>query len=692
MGIRKAVDNTLRESGIPSVGSLPWGSHFCQFYRTKKDLVDVLVPFFIAGLENNESCVWVTPGILREEVAGKAMEMASRQFHASAATGQMEIVPLGRWMAQDGGSSGAILSRLDKAIADGFDGLRIACASIPGKAGKEGCACCTPGDLDAIRGNKVIAAFSCPKGSFDAPGIMEVVKTHRFALVWNAGKWDVIESSDARTVKDYLKRSEEKLKTLFQSMLEGFAYHRIVLGAGGRPADYIFLEVNDAFERLLGIKAEDIVGKRVTAAFPGIEKDPADWIGKYGAVALTGKPMQFESYSQPLGRWYTVSAFSDHRGFFATTFSDITERKLAEETSGRSLRRFEILADTAGELLRSREPRTAVESVCRKVMDHLECDVFFNFLADGKAGKLRLNACAGIPEEEAMRIEGAAPDDRTGLAISYGVKAYARYPLLGAGGKAFGTLSFGARGRETFGDEELSLMKAVTDHVAIAMTRIRNEEALMASLADKDLLMRELAHRTKNNMQVIGSLLTLQAAALPEKGFTAALSDTQDRIRAMALVHENLYRSGSVASLNIKDYVDDLVNSLLYAHRRLDASVRAVLDVDDLFLSIDEALPCGLIINELVSNSLKHAFPARGSGEISIMLRRAGDRVELRYRDDGPGLPRDLDLTRVKTLGLKLVYNLSVRQLRGTLDVRREPAEEIVIRFAGSNLTGRNRP
>ncbi len=297
-------------------------------------------------------------------------------------------------------------------------------------------------------------------------------------------------------------------------------------------------------------------------------------------------------------------------------------------------------------------------------MDHLECHVFFNYLADGVAEHIQ-----------------ATPDVRTELVKSYGVKAYACHPLLGPGGNVIGTLSFGTRGRETFSDEDLSLMKVVADHVAIAMTRVRNEEALKASLAEKDVLMRELAHRTKNNMQVVGSLLSLQAAGSPDRGFKAALADTQDRIRAMALVHENLYRSGSMASLNIRDYVHDLVKSLLHAHRGIDASIRTVLDIDDLFLSIDAALPCGLIINELISNSLKHAFPAPEPGTIFLSLRQVGERVELKYRDDGPGLPQDLDLSQIRSLGLKLVHNLAVRQLRGTMDVTRGPLAEIVFTF-----------
>ena len=113
-------------------------------------------------------------------------------------------------------------------------------------------------------------------------------------------------------------------------MSEGFAYHRIV-DAAGRPCDDVFLEINEAFTRLTGLEADQIIGKRVTAALPGIEKDPTDWIGKYGEVASTGKPVQFENHAVSLQRWYSVSAFSPGKGFFACTFAEITERKGAED-------------------------------------------------------------------------------------------------------------------------------------------------------------------------------------------------------------------------------------------------------------------------------------------------------------------------------------------------------------------------
>ncbi|OPY70849.1 MAG: Blue-light-activated protein [Syntrophorhabdaceae bacterium PtaU1.Bin034] len=184
------------------------------------------------------------------------------------------------------------------------------------------------------------------------------------------------------------------------------------------------------------------------------------------------------------------------------TVIDMTERKKAETRLQRSLQRFELLSRTAEELLQASDPQNVVESLCGKVMEHLDCHAFFNFLADHEAGRLRLNACSGIPPVEAERIEwldyGVAvcgyvaqsgsrivaehipttPDERTELVKSYGIKAYACHPLVGPEGEVMGTLSFGTRSRETFTDEDLSLMKAVTDQVAVAMVRMKNAEAL----------------------------------------------------------------------------------------------------------------------------------------------------------------------------------------------------------------------
>jgi PAS domain S-box-containing protein len=651
----------------------------------------------------------VTSRALGEQDARNALRKAVPRFASHEEAGQIEIVPPSGWQGRGGKSGRVILSKLDKAILGGFDGLRIACNAIAGKEGRKGFL--LPG-ADAVRSNHVIAAFAYPKASFDALGLMEVVKNHRFALVRNAGAWEVIESSEARTVKDELERSEEKLRSLFNNMSEGFAYLRAVLDERGNPSDCIFLQVNEAFERLTGRKAKSIIGKPATVAFPGIENDAAGWIGKCGNVALTGKPIQFENYSEHFRRWYEVSAFSPHRGYFAVTFSDITERKRADET----IRHQNVVLNGIGRILHlalTSETEEELGRACLAVAEEVTKSRFGfigevgpdgllhdlaisdpgwklctmqdktghrrppgDFTLHGLYGRVILDGKGFFTNEPSSHPDSiGTPEGHPRISAFLGV------PLL-QDGKIFGMVGMANR-EGGYRTEDLDALGTLAGAIVQAFRRNRAETALRTSLSEKEILLKELAHRTKNNMQVVGSLLSLQAVSSQDKTLHGVLAEIQDRIRAMALVHEKLYRSGNFASLNLGEYVKDLMASLLRARHGAGGPVRTNLDLEDIFISIDAALPCGLIINELVSNSLKHAFHGRESGAIFLSLRSAGKAIELTYRDDGPGLPRDLDLSRTRSLGLKLVYNLAVRQLRGAMEIRRDPASEFVITFGG---------
>jgi PAS domain S-box-containing protein len=140
-------------------------------------------------------------------------------------------------------------------------------------------------------------------------------------------------------------RKNKTLLSLSEHMIDGFAYHKVLFDKNNKPVDYVFLEVNDAFEQITGLKREKILGKRVTEALPGIEKDPADWIGVYGKVALTCEPIRFENFNQALGKWFVVSAFCPEKGYFVATFEDITARKQAEEALRESAVKFKTVAD-----------------------------------------------------------------------------------------------------------------------------------------------------------------------------------------------------------------------------------------------------------------------------------------------------------------------------------------------------------
>lgn len=206
--------------------------------------------------------------------------------------------------------------------------------------------------------------------------------------------------------------------------------------------------------------------------------------------------------------------------------------------------------------------------------------------------------------------------------------------------------------------------------VAQDITERRQAEAqIQAALEEKEVLFKEVNHRVKNNLQVISSLLSLHARHVADPHAQAILLESRNRIQAMALVHELLYRTETPSRIHLGDYLQNLTGHLMESHGAEAAGIRLVSRIDPIPMSLDVAIPCGLIINELVTNALKHAFPDGRGGEILVELTPvAPDYASLRVRDTGIGLPDTLRLADAPTLGLRLVRTL-VEQLGGTLEV-----------------------
>ena len=212
--------------------------------------------------------------------------------------------------------------------------------------------------------------------------------------------------------------------------------------------------------------------------------------------------------------------------------------------------------------------------------------------------------------------------------------------------------------------------------------RRRAEELLSGSLREKEVLLREIHHRVKNNLQVVSSLVSLQTETQTDPAVRTLLGDVRDRVRSMALVHELLYSSDSLAVLDFAEYIRSLLGYLLRTHGEIAVDVKLTLAVQPLPLPVEAAVHCGLILNELVSNALKHAFPRRRGGQIFVALDREvpGGQVCLRVRDSGVGLPAGLDWRNTPSLGLRLVQMLA-RQLNGTVDALGPPGCEFRVKF-----------
>jgi PAS domain S-box-containing protein len=211
-------------------------------------------------------------------------------------------------------------------------------------------------------------------------------------------------------------------------------------------------------------------------------------------------------------------------------------------------------------------------------------------------------------------------------------------------------------------------------------------EQIKASLREKEILLREIHHRVKNNMQVISSLLRLQSKYVKEEKYRVLFEESQNMIRSMSLIHEKLYHSHDISRIDFKEYINDLVNSLFRSYDVNKSTIKSRINIEDVSPGMDFAIPCGLIINELVTNSLKYAFPDGRKGEIKINFSQNNSNIyELFVGDNGVGISEDIDIERSKSLGLRLVTMLVNDQLEGEIDLKRNNGTKFMIKFKGEN-------
>ena len=256
-----------------------------------------------------------------------------------------------------------------------------------------------------------------------------------------------------------------------------------------------------------------------------------------------------------------------------------------------------------------------------------------------------------------------------------------------------------------FADVDETVLTWLADYAAVALEnahlyekaqqeiaeRTRAEAQIRASLAEKEVLLREIHHRVKNNLQIISSLLSLQSRGLEDRATIEMFRESQNRVRSMALIHEKLYRSRDLAQIDFAEYIRELTSFLFRSYSASTRGVTLKVQVEDVQLGIDNAVPCGLILNELVSNALKHAFPSDTSGtdtptrdqpcEIRVEVKAVdGNQLSICVGDNGIGFPDGLDFRQSTSLGLQLVNTL-VNQLGGALELDHNGGTQFRITF-----------
>ena len=209
--------------------------------------------------------------------------------------------------------------------------------------------------------------------------------------------------------------------------------------------------------------------------------------------------------------------------------------------------------------------------------------------------------------------------------------------------------------------------------------RKQSESEIKKSLIEKENLLKEIHYRVKNNMQIISNLINLQIKHVHEKESVHVLNETHGRLEAMSMVHKNLYESSNFTNLNFKDYTEKLIAEILSSQQLNSGTIKTELDIEDIEMNMETAIPCGLIINELITNSIKYAFPEH-KGTIKITLKSYSNELELIIADNGIGLPKNIYLKINETIGLQLVYSL-VKELNGKLKLDMSHGTEFKITF-----------
>jgi PAS domain S-box-containing protein len=499
----------------------------------------------------------------------------------------------------------------------------------------------------------------------------------------------------------------------------------IALGESAMVIDRagVIIDANARQAEMLGLTAEEMRGASIWKILPHDAAGQERLLVE--EVISSGRPVSFmDKFGE---RWLesSIHPILDAEGRvekLAVFRTDITNRRRTgaekeayreelEKTVERRTRRLRDLnralqttSDCNQILFRAEDEMELLSSICRAIVDVQGARMaWVGYFEDG-GRTVRPVAQAGIeegyielariiqesgnegePTQTAMRTKRPCVVDdirkdsgpviwrrearRRGFASTVSI------PLL-AGDEVMGVLSIFSDDAGAFDDDRVRLLAGLADDLSFGIRTLRAraehhqaEERVRAALREKEVLLKEVHHRVKNNLQVIISLLSIQSRQVRDRAVLDVLRDSENRIRSIALIHEKLYKSEDVALVDFAGYVQNLVPELFKAYALEKATPALELEVEDIRLGIDVAVPCGLIINELVTNCLKHAFPSGRTGTISIEFQNIGDGgIVLQVSDDGVGLPEGLDIQRTNTMGLGMVKALT-EQLEGTFEM-----------------------
>ncbi len=474
-----------------------------------------------------------------------------------------------------------------------------------------------------------------------------------------------VDITDRINAENLLRESEDKYRSLTESVPAAIFIY----------ADNKFIYGNEYSAQITGYEVKDMMGKNFWEI---VHPDYRDVARQRGAARLKGEEVQARYELKILDKkgnekWldYTGRSinFQGKPAVLGIAY-DITELKRTQHALIDSELKYRTLVENMSEVI------LYVDNDDKIIFVNDNAIEMFGYTKDELIGVIASEKL--VEEEYRDFIKDRNKLRRHGFSDKYEVKMRKKSgeimwveisgaPLKDANGKIIGSIG---------------IHSDITD-------RKKYENTIETSLKQKEMLLKEIHHRVKNNLQIISSLIKLQSAHVKDKEIHSMFAESQNRIRTMALIHEKLYRSSDISVIEFYDYIKNLVDNLYITYGISIDRVKPVFEFRSIYLDIDTAIPCGLIINELISNCLKYAFPDLKKGIISINLIDKGNGDFLMtIKDTGVGIPEEIDFQNSTSLGLKLVKILS-EQLGGKVDLIRKNGSEFRISFKQSNYLHR---
>ncbi|MCC5639846.1 PAS domain S-box protein [Nostoc sp. CHAB 5844] len=408
---------------------------------------------------------------------------------------------------------------------------------------------------------------------------------------------------------------------------------------------------------------------------------------------------------------------------------DITQRKQTEQTLTTQLKREQLMRTVVQRIHQSLNLQDILNAIVQEVRHLLQVErvVVYQFAPDMSGKVVAESVESGWTKSIGVQIEDTCFQTGAGVEYYQGrkraianiyeagltdchiqlleqfeVKANLVVPiLLEVGGENTSSRLWGllvahqCSSTRQWEENQLDLLDQLSITIAIAIQqssifqqaqtelaeRQKAEMQLRSALAEKEILLQEVHHRVKNNLQIVSSLLQLQSQTLKEPEVIRVFRESQNRIDSISLIHKNLYTAPNIGQLDVVEYIESLATSILISYQLVPKTISLKTNIAAVSLNVDQAIACGLIINELISNSLKHAFPNTQQGTITITLQSVDEYIEMSVQDNGIGIPNDLDWNNTNSLGLSLVYDLVTEQLEGSITLERHHGTAFTIQF-----------